>query len=96
MKTSIGEPQRVRRLRLTGWWLGALPALLCALSGTALLLLPQLQRLPQADRPYGWLLDRLAQAGGYGLLMLAGLFAMVAIMLFLKARKARQSSASGG
>jgi hypothetical protein len=96
MKTSIGEPQRVRRLRLAGWWLGALPALLCALSGTALLLLPLLERLPQADRPYGWLLDRLAQAGGYGLLVLAALFAALAAALFLNARKAQRASASGG
>lgn len=69
------------------WWLGVVPSLCSALIGTALVLLPGLYVLPQQDRPYGWLTDRLAVGGGWMLLGLAVLFALLAIALFARARR---------
>lgn len=79
------DPARVARR--IAWWLGVLPSLGSALLGTALVLLPGLYALPQRDRPYGWLTDRLAVGGGWLLLGLAALFAVLAVALYARARR---------
>ncbi|TXI49680.1 MAG: hypothetical protein E6Q50_07435 [Lysobacter sp.] len=84
---------RARRLRRFGWWLGVAPAALCALLAAALLALPLMERLPQQDRPYGWLLDPLAMLGGYSLAAIAAIFGAFAFALFAKARRAERSDA---
>lgn len=84
---------RARRLRRFGWWLGVAPAALCALIAAALLALPRLERLPQQDRPYGWLLDPLAMVGGYGLAAIAAIFGAFAFALFANARRVERGDA---
>ncbi len=86
--------KRQRRLRLA-WWFGALPAILCAMSGVGLLLLPGLHELPQRDRVYGWLLDLLSRLGGYGLLALAAFFALIAGIVIARALRSDAGPASG-
>jgi hypothetical protein len=79
-------------LRRAAWWFGVAPSLCFALVGIGLLRLPGLYSLPQRDRAYGWLTDRLAVGGGWMLLGLAALFALLAVALFVHARRA----AAGG
>ena len=86
MMSDRNRTQRQRRLRLA-WWFGALPAILCALSGVGLLLLPELHELPQRDRAYGWLVDLLSRFGGYGLLALAALFVLIAGIAITRAQQ---------
>lgn len=86
---------RARRWRRMGWWLGVAPAMACALIAAALLALPLVERLPQQDRPYGWLLDPLAAIGGYGLSAMAALFGLLAYAIFAKARRIGRSDAGG-
>ncbi len=84
------EGDRERRTRLTtrfALWLGVAPSLCCSLLGTALIWLPTLYAVPQRDRPYGWFTDRLAVGGGWMLLGLAALFALLAVVLFARARR---------
>ncbi|MBX3713815.1 MAG: hypothetical protein KF800_17790 [Lysobacter sp.] len=75
-------------LRHAAWWFGVAPSLCFALVGIGLLRLPGLYDLPQRDRAYGWLTDRLAVGGGWTLLALAALFGLLAIALFVHARRA--------
>ncbi len=78
---------RARVARRIACWLGVVPSLCSALVGAALVLLPGLYDLPQRDRPYGWLTDRLAVGGGWMLLGLAALFALLAVALHARARR---------
>lgn len=75
---------RARVARRIACWLGVVPSLCSALAGAALVLLPSLYDLPQRDRPYGWLTDRLAVGGGW---MLLGLAALLAVALYARARR---------
>jgi hypothetical protein len=75
-------------LRRAAWWFGVAPSLCFALVGIGLLRLPGLYAVPQRDRAYGWLTDRLAVGGGWTLLALAALFGLLAIALFVHARRA--------
>lgn len=86
---------RARGLRRLAAWLGIAPAMVCGFAGAALLALPLMERLPQRDRPFGWLLDPLAMFGGYGLLAIAAIFALFAYALFAKARRIRRKDAGG-
>lgn len=81
------DRNRRTRVRRVAWWLGVAPSLCCALFGAVLVRLPTLYDLPQRDRPYGWLTDRLAVGGGWMLLGLAALFALLAAALFVRARR---------
>ncbi|MFD0726232.1 hypothetical protein [Lysobacter brunescens] len=72
------------------------PSVCSALAGTALVLLPGLYALPQRDRPYGWLTDRLAAGGGWLLLGAAALFALLAIALFVHARRVATGGQASG
>ena len=85
-------------LRRAAWWFGVAPSLCFALVGIGLLRLPGLHGLPQQDRPYGWLTDRLAVGGGWMLVGLSALFALLAVALFVRARRiaARADAARGG
>jgi hypothetical protein len=88
-------PDHTRRTGLgfrIGGWLSLLTGLLCAAPGVGLLFWPMFQELPQQDRPYGWLLDRVAPFVGIGLLIFSALFAAVAIALFLGAARTRATS----
>lgn len=88
---------RLRLARRLAWWLGVAPSLCSAVLGMWLVRLPGLYDLPQRDRPYGWLTDRLAVGGGGMLLVLAGLFALLAVALFVRARRIeRGGQATGG
>jgi hypothetical protein len=93
MRRDMGDRQPVRRLRRVGVWLGIVPALLCAIPGIGLLFRPMFQDLPQQDRPYGWLLDRVAPVAGIGLLVTSAIFAAIAWSIFAHARRGQ---ASGG
>ncbi|MCC7249259.1 MAG: hypothetical protein IT473_11620 [Lysobacter sp.] len=86
---------RARRLRRFAWWFGIVPAMFCALAGVALLALPLMERLPQRDRSFGWLLDPLAAFGGYGLSAMAALFGLSAYAIFAKARRIGRRDAGG-
>lgn len=86
---------RARRWRRLAWWLGVAPATACALIAAALLALPLMERLPQQDRPYGWLLDPLATIGGYGLAAMAALFGLLTFAMFAKARRIGRRDAGG-
>lgn len=96
----MASPDRERRMRLTrriAWWLGVAPSACCTLFGMALIWLPTLYAVPQRDRPYGWFTDRLAVGGGWMLLGLAALFALLAVALFVRARRIEQGGdATGG
>lgn len=96
----MSEGRSEERLRLTrrvAWWLGVAPSLCCAVLGMLLVRLPGLHDLPQRDRPYGWLTDRLAVGGGGMLLGLAALFALLAVALFVRAHRIKQGGqATGG
>lgn len=90
---------RDRRTRLTrrvAWWIGVAPSLCSAVLGAALIRLPTLYNVPQRDRPYGWFTDRLAVGGGWMLLGLAVLFALLAIALFVRARRIDKDGAATG
>jgi hypothetical protein len=87
MRRDTSDREAAHRLRCLGVWLGIVPAVLCAIPGIGLLLLPMLERLPQQDRPYGWLFDRLAPVVGSGLLVAALAFAALASALFARARR---------
>ena len=69
--------------------------MLCALSGVGLLLLPALHEAPQRDRAFGWLLDLLSRLGGYGLLALAALFALIAGIAFALALRSDRVAIGG-
>jgi hypothetical protein len=79
-------------LRRAAWWFGVAPSLCFALVGIGLLQLPGLYSLPQRDRAYGWLTDRLAVGGGWAMLALAALFGLLAVALLVRARR----TAAGG
>lgn len=79
-----------RGFRLGGW-LSLLTGLLCAAPGIGLLFWPMFQDLPQQDRPYGWLLDRVAPFAGIGLLVTAAVFFGIARLCFVHARRRRSA-----
>lgn len=79
-----------RGFRLGGW-LSLLTGLLCAIPGVGLLLLPMFQDLPQQDRPYGWLLDRVAPFAGIGLMATTVAFFAVARLCFVQSRRRRSA-----
>lgn len=80
-----------RGFRLGGW-LGMLGGLLCAIPGVGLLFWPMFQDLPQQDRPYGWLLDRVAPFAGIGLLVTAVAFFAIARLCFVHHARRRRSA----
>jgi hypothetical protein len=84
MTTGGNQPSGLRR---AAWWFGVAPSLCFALIGVGLLQLPGLYSLPQRDRAYGWLTDRLAVGGGWTMLALAALFGLLAVALFVHARR---------
>ena len=94
------DDHRARVARRIAWWLGVVPSLCSAVVGAVLILLPGLYGLPQRDRPYGWLTDRLAVGSGWLLLGASLLFALLAIALFVHARRiatgGRADGDSGG
>lgn len=71
------------RWRATAGWCAAAAAVLALLGLAAQCALWWFARspstLPQRDRPYGWLTDRLLQVTGHGLLMSAVLAAVAAL-----------------
>jgi hypothetical protein len=83
------EADRARQLRRLGWCFGIISAIACALPGIGLSIWPMFERLPQRDRPYGWLLDPLMQGGAYILLSLALLFMAIAMYAFFRSHRAR-------
>lgn len=83
-------------MRRAAWWFGVAPSLCFALVGVGLLRLPGLSMLPQRDRPYGWLTDRLAVGGGWTMLALAVLFGLLAIALFVHARRVEAGGDAAG
>ncbi len=88
-------PDHTRRTGLgfrIGGWLSLLTGLLCAAPGVGLLFWPMFQELPQQDRPYGWLLDRVAPFVGTGLLATAAIFFGIARLCFVHARRRRTAS----
>lgn len=92
MQPDGDRDRRMRIVRRVAWWLGVAPSLCCAVLGVLLVRLPGLYDLPQRDRPYGWLTDRLAVGGGWMLLVLAALFALLAVALFIRARRIQASA----
>ena len=91
-----GPADHARVARRIAWSLGVVPSLGSALLGTALVLLPGLYALPQRDRPYGWLTDRLAAGGGWLLLGASALFTLLALALFARARRIAMDGRAGG
>lgn len=69
-----------RRWRLLAAGCAAAAAVFGALGAAALSALASIARLPQRDRPYGWLTDRLLEASGQGLLILAAATALIALV----------------
>lgn len=76
-----------RRWRLIAGLSAASAAALAALGWAAPFALASLVTLPQRDRPYGWLTDRLLLAAGHGLLILAALVASIAVIAWLVGRR---------
>lgn len=74
-----------------GGWLSLLTGLLCTAPGVGLLFWPMFQDLPQQDRPWGWLLDRVAPFAGIGLLATAAAFFGIARLCFVHARRRRSA-----
>lgn len=84
--------RRIRRLAL---WLGALPALACLALAWWLGRYPGAQALPQRDRPYGWLLDPMAQFGHWVALGGGVVFGLIAALLLVAAHGRGRSLPSG-
>lgn len=95
----MADADRMGRARVAGriaCWLGVVPSLCSAVVGAVLILLPGLYGLPQRDRPYGWLTDRLAVGSGWLLLGASALFALLAIALFVHARRIATGGQANG
>lgn len=76
--TSSHAPPRPWRLLAAGC--AAAAALCGALGAAALSAVAMIVHVPQRDRPYGWLTDRLLEASGQGLLILAAAAALTALV----------------
>lgn len=89
-----------RRWRLLAAGCAAAAALCGALGAAALSALASITRMPQRDRPYGWLTDRLLDAAGQGLLILAAAAALLALVAWAvsigSVRRHRRSQPPGG
>ena len=79
---SVLQPavRRRRRWGLATAWCAGAAATLFVLGLLPSFALSALGELPQRGRPYGWLTDRLLQVAGHGLLMLAVLAALAAVI----------------
>lgn len=85
-----------RGLRTAAGWCAAVAVVLTALGTASQFALWRLalspSALPQRDRPYGWLTDRLLQATAHGLFMLAVLAAVAALIAGIAWRMRRRRS----
>jgi hypothetical protein len=91
MMRAADDARRAGRGFRLGGWLGILSGMLCAIPGVGLLFWPMFQELPQQDRPYGWLLDRVAPFAGIGLVVTAVAFFAIARLCFVQARRRRSA-----